>query len=414
MPLFAEDDVYCPRCGKAVSFDSGGAAQPDPSAAVPPPGPFAPADPLDEPTADSPAESPPDAAPIPQGEACGAPAATPPSRCTACGHGFAGLRLYDPKHFVWLGVVFCALVPLFMSASNWGKLGKTKTKWRCLGAGFMGFTALFTILTLFGNTGKGRGNLGLNLLLNVPVALLLRDRQRPLYDAALRLGAERATIVKGLLAGLGLVVGAIVLSLSGLTAFAALEFRLGVGLMNEQKYAEAAARFEHLLDWNPDADGALFDLSFCHVMQKHWEEGGRGFERYLKREPNNPAAIAYLAYVRYRQGRYAEANALMARARAIDPHIFEKLFSPGYELPGPPRSARLPTRPGAGSHSSVLAEALGGRQSREKRMVMVAVTSLGTNSGARVSRRAACHQGSFQRGRSIGSSSAARIDPRSG
>jgi hypothetical protein len=189
MPLLAADDVYCPRCGGTISFDNGPPAPPEPSV------PGSAAGSLADSTRGPLAESPPDAAPIPQGEAGGVPAATQPCRCPACGHGFAGVRLYDPKHFAWLGVLFSGLVPVFMSASNWGKVGKTKTKWRCLGAGFIGFTALFAILGLFGNAPKGGGNLGLNLLLNVPVALLLRDRQRPLYDAALRLGAERATFV---------------------------------------------------------------------------------------------------------------------------------------------------------------------------------------------------------------------------
>jgi tetratricopeptide (TPR) repeat protein len=181
---------------------------------------------------------------------------------------------------------------------------------------------------------------------------------------------------------LGLVIGAIALSMGGLMAFSALEFRAGVSLMNEKRYAEAAVRFKHLLDWNPNEDGALFNLSLCHLMQEHWEEGAGGFERYLKRQPNDATALAFLGYVRYRQGRYAEADALMARAKALDPHIIEKLFGPKYDVPGPPRSARGFPHPGAGGDSSVFRAMAGtARQSREKRIVIVAVTSLGFLSG---------------------------------
>jgi tetratricopeptide (TPR) repeat protein len=305
MQLFAEPDLRCLRCGS-----------PTPPEDISP----------------TPSES---GSPIPQESQSASPTRQESTSCPACGFTLTGVRLYNPKDFVWLGLLFSALFPIFMAGANWGKLGRTRTKWLCLGSGLLGFACVFGFLHFLPQAAW------FMLMVNAPLALLLRHQQGSTYYEALRSGAIRASIGKGLFGGLTMTVCAVVLPLASFFAVSSIEFNAGYGLMEEQMYEKAATRFKRSLDWNPNADGALFHLAVCHMFLERWDEGAAGFERYLKTNPNNPAALGFLAYIRHRQGRNLEAEALAAKAKAVDPQIMEKLFGPNHEVPsGPPRSAR--------------------------------------------------------------------------
>ena len=41
--------------------------------------------------------------------------------CAHCGYTMRGVRLYDPKRFTWMALLFSGLVPLYMAAANWGQ-----------------------------------------------------------------------------------------------------------------------------------------------------------------------------------------------------------------------------------------------------------------------------------------------------
>lgn len=80
---------------------------------------------------------------------CNAGLADESQRCTSCGYSLAGLRVYNPKHFIWLAFLFSAMVPIYLAASNWGKIGRTRTKRLWLGLGFVGFALMFTSLLYY-------------------------------------------------------------------------------------------------------------------------------------------------------------------------------------------------------------------------------------------------------------------------
>src|SRR5262245_10933182 len=120
-------------------------------------------------------------------------------RCPRCGQTLVGTRLYNPKHFVWLAPLLSMMVPVYLAASNWGRLGKTRTKWQVLGLGFLGLISMFVGLSFLPDSG-GRAA---GYLINIPVAYVLMQKQRPLYAGALRLGARPASPFGGPSLGLG-------------------------------------------------------------------------------------------------------------------------------------------------------------------------------------------------------------------
>lgn len=259
--------------------------------------------------------------------------------CNSCGYTLIGVSLYNPKHFVWLAFLLSAMVPIYLAASNWGKIGMTRTKHLWLGLGFLGFVLLFTVLALLPDTGSAGGRL-MGYIINLPVGYLLRDMQRPLYHSAVRLGSQPGPLFKGCVFGLGFVLCAMAVAFVGVTAKYHFEFQHGRELLAQDKYEEAATVFENILREDPNDDSAVFNLALCHVFMEQWAEAAQGFEQYLRRNDKNPAAYALLAHVRNAQGRHPEADSLAAKARALEPSIFEKLF--GSEASPETETKRVP------------------------------------------------------------------------
>jgi tetratricopeptide (TPR) repeat protein len=262
------------------------------------------------------------------------------------------VRVYDPKHFVWLGLVFSAMVPIYLAASNWGKVGQSRTKRRWLGLGFVGFVLLLPALTILpgGELGDLAGK-AIGLALNVGFAHTLRDKQRPLYRAALRLGARPGSLVLGTVMGVGLLVCAIGLAFGGYVgahvAAYEWEFQRGVRLADQGEYDEAVAVFETMVREDPEDAAAMWELALCHFNEERWIEATQVFENYLRLDEEDPEAWVYLSTIRYIEGRSDEAESLASQARALDPEIFDKMLQSDTNLkskldftkpaPAPPR-----------------------------------------------------------------------------
>jgi tetratricopeptide (TPR) repeat protein len=247
--------------------------------------------------------------------------------------------VYSPNHFIALSVLLSAMVPIYMAASNWGAIGRKRSKALCLFCGWLGFASLFSVL-FFLSESTGRVA-GLPVyLLNLPIGYVLRDKQRPIYDAAVRLGARPASMWKGSIIGLGLVLCALAVPVVGFTVVTEIQVRHGLVLLSEKKHEEAAAVFGSILRREPDNAGAVFNLALCDVLMERWDQAASGFEKYLEKDKTNAAAYAFLGYARSRQGRLAEARELTSKARALDPGIVERLFDVGSKPEGTRDSGR--------------------------------------------------------------------------
>lgn len=219
---------------------------------------------------------------------------------------------------------FSGLVPIYLAASNWGQFRQTRKRFLWLGLGFLGFAALFTLVGMLPKTARGIAR-WIGLAVNLPIGSLGKS-QRPLYKAAVNLGARPASLFKGLFLGLGCVLGALAPAVGISHAKYTLEMEQGVRLVEQEDYSAAAAIFRRMLRNDPDDPAVAYWLAWCHFQMRNWDEAGRGFEQYLKADEKNAVALALLSRVRLIQGRGKEGESLAARARAQDPQIFEKLF----------------------------------------------------------------------------------------
>ncbi len=254
------------------------------------------------------------------------------------------MRLYDPRHFALLGVFLTPVVPLYLAATNWGRMGRLRLKWLWLGFGLAGF-ALVTVALVVASPAWSTGQRALAIALQLGVGYGLALPQQADYESALRLGARRASLIKGAAAGVALTVVAIGVSfVLGVVTKASIEgfrYQYASDLAAQARYEQAIVIFDDLLQWDPEFDDALLARSICYGALERWDEAGTGLDLFLTREPRNPDALGLLASCRVQQGRQAEAESLAAVARELDPQVFTRLgfdfdSLAGAESPGPP------------------------------------------------------------------------------
>ena len=104
--------------------------------------------------------------------------------CSACGYSLEGTKLYNPTHFVLLALFFTGMVPIFLAASNWGRLGDLSRKRRWLWLGLAGYMIVFSAAILLPDLGRF-SNKFIGYLINLPVGMALLGMQRSTYLSAL-------------------------------------------------------------------------------------------------------------------------------------------------------------------------------------------------------------------------------------
>ena len=227
--------------------------------------------------------------------------------CSACGYSLEGTKLYNPKHFVLLSLFFTGMVPIFLAASNWGRLGDLPRKRRWLWFGLAGYMVIFGAAMLLPDLGK-LSNRFIGYLINLPVGMALLGMQRSTYLSALELGAKRASSFVGLLKGLPLVVLAFMIPLLSFTGYMMISENRALALLSEDRCAEAATEFEKLLAWDAEDEYVRFNLAICHECMGRWADAADGFRFYLQRHPDDPGAHELLGYVLMELGQDEEAD----------------------------------------------------------------------------------------------------------
>jgi tetratricopeptide (TPR) repeat protein len=248
---------------------------------------------------------------------------TPESRgFTTSAESLEMKRLYDPKHFHWLGVLFSGLVPIALASANWGQVGERRKRWLWLLLGLAGYTAVFIAVRL-----RPTPSAFLAIGVNAGLAYYLRDRQRPLFQEALAAGAEQRPWWQGIPVGIGLLVLAVFLSNFGVLYDQERRVEHALRLVDEHRFAEAAVVLEGVLREDPEDGTVVFDLACTHLFRAQWDEAAQGLERSLVLSAADSAGTyAMLAIAHAGQGRRAEAESLATFARRRDPTAFTKNF----------------------------------------------------------------------------------------
>jgi len=140
-----------------------------------------------------------------EGTECGARfAAQDTMVCPTCNLRFSEISLYNPKRFVWFSLLMTFLVPSYLSASNYGRLGQRRKKNLLLSLGFAAFVvSLVVIIRLEQILGIDSSEADdaapyfarlFSLVIDWPVGLYLRSRQKSLFERAMGIGMKQASL----------------------------------------------------------------------------------------------------------------------------------------------------------------------------------------------------------------------------
>lgn len=95
--------------------------------------------------------------------------------------------------------------------------------------------------------------------------------------------------------------------------------REGKPLMAEEKYAEAAPRFEQILRLAPDNAEAYFALAVCYSQMGRTDEAIPLLRRYLERRPTEADGYTVLGLLLLARGQQQDARQALERALELDP-----------------------------------------------------------------------------------------------
>lgn len=256
---------------------------------------------------------------------CKAAVSSKEQGCTACGYSLEGVSLYNPKHFLLLAFLLSGMVPVFLVASNWGRIGDTTRKRRWLFMGFAGYVALFSALILLPDFGRSGSKL-LGYLINLPIGYLLREKHRPVYISAISMGAKSTSSILGSIKGFGLTLLALAIPIVGFSAYMTVEESRALALLQEGRCEEAVVTFERIVSWDDEDEYIKYNRGLCYLCLERWEDAAEDFRTYLQKHDDDPDAHAFLGYVLQVQGKQEEADRHFDTAERLDPEVLTRLF----------------------------------------------------------------------------------------
>lgn len=270
-------------------------------------------------------------------------------RCNTCGLTLTDVRLYRPKHFVWFALLFSGLTPIYMAATNLGRLGRKREKWLWLGLGFTGFVLLFGVFASLPEMETAGRFVG--YLINLPIGWFAREQQKRPYRIGLRLGAKQASTFVGVLLGLGVTLLALAIPVVSLTAHYEIQFQRGLRALQEDRCEEAQEVFARLYRLDSEDFSAIYNLGCAEYCLGEWEAAIERFRAYVNHVADDPDGHALLGDCLAQAGRVRDAERSLQRALQLDPGVLERLFDsdptigmPGNAVHGTPHVQRCMTQ----------------------------------------------------------------------
>lgn len=90
----------------------------------------------------------------------------------------------------------------------------------------------------------------------------------------------------------------------------------GLWHSRNERYAEAQADFEAVLNRHREHQATLYLLGANHFAQGHWNQAESYLQRYLSENPGSPQAVALLARIRMQQQRFSDAVRVLEQGLA--------------------------------------------------------------------------------------------------
>jgi len=105
------------------------------------------------------------------------------------------------------------------------------------------------------------------------------------------------------------------------------QFAEAIKLVNAEKYDEAVAAFQKILEDAPNVPEAHQNLAYVYAKKEDWKNAEACYLKAIELRPDDPALKAGLAAVYVQEGRQEEADALMGQASADNPQDASVVFN---------------------------------------------------------------------------------------
>ena len=91
-------------------------------------------------------------------------------------------------------------------------------------------------------------------------------------------------------------------------------------LYKESKFAEAADKYQAIINAEPNLVGAQYGLIRALLRQQKVDEASAAANRFLTAQPNSSVLLAGMGAVQYRQGQMSDAETSFLKSVRIDDH----------------------------------------------------------------------------------------------
>jgi tetratricopeptide repeat protein len=251
--------------------------------------------------------------------------ATPLPRCVVCGYEPAAVRLYNPKYFEHLAVLFSGVVPLWMAFSNFRRLGLKDRARRLLIIGVPLYLLIFAVLIVAPSVEDRLPRLAMALLVNYPVGWFLKREQRGLYADAVSLGGGTDRAWKGVVIGLGPVIAIVVAAVIIATPYLDRHLNHGRKLMKRGEYAAAAEAFERALAQDSTDAEALMRAVACRAYTGEVQASASHMRQYLRHYPRDARGWAILGELHEAMGDSAAADSVRTVGSRLNPNTVDSI-----------------------------------------------------------------------------------------
>jgi tetratricopeptide (TPR) repeat protein len=100
-----------------------------------------------------------------------------------------------------------------------------------------------------------------------------------------------------------------------------LALSFGVLLQEQQRYNEAVAQYNRVLQMDPGNDSAGYNIALCYFQNRNIREAERAITRYLHRHPKSSSGNVLAAQIATSINNFSEAETYIRRALDIDRNI---------------------------------------------------------------------------------------------
>ena len=252
------------------------------------------------------------------------------TRCPTCSYGADEIALYNPKHFLLMAVFFSGFVPLWLAGLNWRRLNQQKKANLAMFGGVASFVLVFSFFAWLPEEMGGNFKI-LGYAINLPIGLMVKSNQYPLYQAWRIRGAKGAGSAGQMFLAFGIAIMLALACAMPVIFYMESRVKSGTELLVEGNYEAADRAFREVLERDSRDIGALYGAAYAAAGQGKWSKVEEYLNAYMLEVHDDAAAIAMMGLVARSKGDEEAAARYFKRAEGLMPGVVQAVTKMFYK-----------------------------------------------------------------------------------